>query len=81
MAAVDDPTATWDPARAARSRQAVDYLKVAPTVVAVARHIDLGNPDLTLPRSPADPEMLEAIAEQWGLKSPVTRLLEVVEKL
>jgi len=47
----------------------------------VARDIDLGSPDLTLPSSPADREMLQAIAEQWGLKSPVARLTEVLEKL
>jgi hypothetical protein len=46
----------------------------------VARDIDLGSPDLTLPSSPADPEMLEAIAEQWGLNSPVERLRETLAR-
>ena len=36
------PTATWGRARAARSRRPLDYLAVAPKVVAVARDIDLG---------------------------------------
>jgi hypothetical protein len=49
-------------------------------VVAVARDIDLGRPDLTLPSSPAEPEMLVAIAEQWGLTSPVQRLVEVLTR-
>ena len=59
-------------------KAALDYLAVAPEVVAVARDIDLGDPDLTLPSKPADPDMLAAIAEQWGLTSPVARLTEVL---
>ena len=59
-------------------KAALDYLEVAPTVVAVVRDLDLGDPDLLLPSAPADPEMLEAIAEQWGLTSPVERLREVL---
>ena len=34
---------------------AADYLEVAPTVVAVARDIDLGPYDATLPGHPARP--------------------------
>ena len=74
------PTATWGRVRAARSRPRWTTSKVAPKVVAVARDIDLDNPDLTLPSSPADPEMLEAIAEQWGLNSPVERLRETLAR-
>jgi 5'-3' exonuclease len=81
IAAANDPEGDMGPGPRGKIKQAVDYLKVAPTVVAVARDIDLGSPDLALPGSPADPEMLEAIAEQWGLKSPVSRLIEVLEKL
>ena len=80
IAAATDPDGDMGPGPRGKIKQAVDYLKVAPTVVAVARDIDLGSPDLTLPGSPADPEMLEAIADQWGLKSPVSRLTEVLEK-
>ena len=57
-------------------RRVVDELEE----VAVARDIDLGSPDLTLPTSPADPDMLAAIAEQWGLKSPVERLRETLAR-
>ena len=81
IAAANDPEGDMGPGPRGKIKDAVDYLKVAPTVVAVARDIDLGSPDLTLPSSPADPEMLEAIAEQWGLKSPVARLLEVLARL
>src|ERR1043165_3002794 len=39
------------------------YLKVAPTVVAVAHDIDLGHPDLSCPTEPADPKTLAALAD------------------
>ena len=47
-------------------------------MVAVARHLDLGSPDLLLPREPADADMLEAVAEKWGLTSPVQRLRDTL---
>ena len=56
------------------------YLKVAPTVVAVARDIDLGDPDLTCPTEPADPESLAALAERWGLTSSVERVLTALSR-
>ena len=74
IAAAKDPDGDMGPGPRGRIKAASDYLEVAPKVVAVARDIDLGSPDLTLPSSPADPEMLEAIATQWGLNSPVERL-------
>jgi 5'-3' exonuclease len=79
IAAAKDPDGDMGPGPRGRIKAAADYLTVAPTVVAVARDIDLGSPDLTLPASPADPEMLAAIAEQWGLTSPVDRLRTVLE--
>ena len=56
VAAAEDPASDLAPARAARSRTPRTTSLVAPKVVAVARDIDLGTPDLTLPRTPADPE-------------------------
>ena len=79
IAAAHDPDGDMGPGPRGKIKAAVDYLEVAPTVVAVARDIDLGSPDLALPASPADPEMLAAIAEQWGLTSPVDRLTTVLE--
>jgi 5'-3' exonuclease len=57
---------------------AADYLDVAPTVVAVARDVDLGTPDAALPREPKDPEALAVLTERWGLSSPVERLTTVL---
>ena len=80
IAAAMDPDGDMGPGPRGRIKAALDYLEVAPKVVAVARDIDLDDPDLTLPGSPADPEMLAAIAEQWGLNSPVRRLLETLAR-
>lgn len=60
---------------------AADYLAVAPTVVAVARDLDLDDPDLRLPRTPADPDRLMTLAETWGLNSPIARLVETLTDL
>ncbi len=73
-----DPDSKMGPGPRGKVKAALDYLEVAPRVVAVVRDLDLDDPDLVLPSAPADPEMLEAIAEQWGLTSPVERLREVL---
>ncbi len=80
VAAALDPDGDMGPGPRGKIKASLAYLEVAPKVVAVARDIDLGTRDLTLPRSPADPEMLAAIAEQWGLTSPVERLLETLAR-
>ncbi len=80
IAAAQDPAGDMGPGPRAKIKASLDYLAVAPKVVAVARDIDLGEHDLTLPSSPADGEMLEAIAEQWGLTSPVGRLRETLAR-
>src|SRR3954447_18999499 len=53
---------------------AADYLDAAPVVVAVARDIDLPPVEGTLPRRPADPQVLAALAEAHNLESPLRRL-------
>ena len=50
-------------------------------MVAVARDLDLDDPDLTLPLTPADPERLAELAERWGLDSPAARLVETLTSL
>jgi 5'-3' exonuclease len=57
-----------------RLHAAADYLDAAPVVVAVERAIDLPAVDGALPRSPADPVALAALAERYGLRSPLERL-------
>ena len=53
---------------------AADYLDAAPVVVAVSCDIDLPPVDGALPRRPADPGTLAALAAAHGLESPVRRL-------
>ena len=78
LAAVDDPDSDLGPNPRSKLRDAADYLAVAPHVVAVARDIDLGAVDTTLPRAPRDPELVAAMAEEFNLAGPVERLLETL---
>jgi len=73
-----DPAADLAPGPRRKILDAADYLEVAPSVVAVARELDLGAPDLRLPRTPVDPEALKELAERWGLSSPIARLVETL---
>ncbi len=77
-AAAADPDSDLAPGPRNKVTTAADYLAVAPTVVAVARDIDLERPDAALPQSPADPAQLAELAERWGLSSPVERLTAVL---
>lgn len=81
LAAVEDPSSDLAPGPRRKLRDAADYLAVAPTVVKVACDIDLGDPALTLPRTPADPDALVALSQRWGLDSPTARLVETLTSL
>ncbi len=74
VAAAEDPDADLAPGPRRKVRDAADYLAVAPEVVGVVRDIDLGSPDLTLPREPVDPDGVAALAERWALGSSAERL-------
>jgi 5'-3' exonuclease len=78
LEAVDDPSADLAPGPRGRLRDAAAYLEVAPTVVRVARDLDLGSPDLRLPPAPVSPDDVVALAERWGLESPATRLTQAL---
>ena len=75
LAAADDPGSDLGPNPRSKIRAAADYIAVAPTVVAVARHLDLGEYDATLPQRPRDPDLLAALAAEFNLNGPVERLL------
>ena len=79
-AAADDG-AELSPGQRRKILDAAGYLEVAPRVVAVARDLDLDDPELTLPLTPADPERLAELAERWGLDSPAARLVETLTSL
>jgi 5'-3' exonuclease len=78
LVAAADPGADLAPGPRGKVKAAADYLAVAPTVVAVRRDLDLGDPDLVLPREPRDPEAVAALDERWGLGSSSTRLREAL---
>jgi 5'-3' exonuclease len=81
LAAVEDPGSDLAPGPRRKLRDAWDYLEVAPRVVKVACDIDLGAPDLALPRTPIDAEALVALSQRWGLDSPTARLVETLTNL
>lgn len=78
VAAALDPASELGPGPRGKIKAALDYLEVAPTVVAVAREIDLDRSDLALPRTPRDAARVAELAATWGLESPTERLLAVL---
>jgi len=78
VAASLDADADLAPAPRRRIRDAAEYLLVAPKVVAVARDLKLGSPELELPTTSRDPTALERLTVQWGLGGSVTRLREAL---
>ena len=78
IAAAVDPEGDMGPGPRGKIKAAVDYLAVAPQVVAVARDIDLRSPDTRLPREPVDLARVAALGEKWGIESPVQRLTETL---
>jgi 5'-3' exonuclease len=74
LAAADDDDSDLGPNPRSKIKSATDYLAVAPQVVAVARDLDLGEPDTTLPRAPRDPDLVEALAAEFNLGGPTERL-------
>ena len=81
LAATDDPDSDLAPGPRRKIKDAWDYLAVAPKVVKVACDIDLGEPDLELPRTPVDADALVALSQRWGLDSPTARLVETLTNL
>ncbi|WP_061293488.1 5'-3' exonuclease [Herbidospora cretacea] len=57
-----------------------DYLAVAPAVVKVAHDVPIPSVPFEVPAKPHDPEALVALADRYGLDSPLNRLLTVLGK-
>lgn len=79
-AAAADPVSRLTPAQRTKFKEAAAYLEVAPKVVRVARDVPLPDTDLTLPRTPRDPEGLEQLAERWGLGGSLRRLVTTLAR-
>jgi 5'-3' exonuclease len=78
VAALDDPAAGFAPGVRSKLVAARDYLKVAPTVVRVARDVPLPALDTTLPSAPVDPDALMELAERWNLAGACRRLVDAI---
>jgi 5'-3' exonuclease len=80
LAALDRGEVDGFPAGARTKLEAArDYLAVAPAVSRVVRDLPLPEIDDALPRTPRDPGRLVALADRWGLDSPLDRLLVALE--
>ncbi len=54
---------------------AKDYLAAAPRVVRVVRDADLPAVEDAVPRTPVDRDGVVALADRWGIRSSITRLV------
>ncbi len=77
LAAASEPGTKISGSVRFRLGAAMDYLAVAPTVVAVARDLDLGVglDDLVRPTTPAEPERFAELTDLLGLGTSATRVL------
>ncbi|WP_434600312.1 5'-3' exonuclease [Streptomyces sp. A5-4] len=80
MAAVGDPASKLTPSQRKRLDESRDYVAVAPKVVRVAPDVPLPGFDPALPSEPLDPELLDALADRWGLGGALQRLLSTLRK-
>ncbi len=55
-----------------------DYLKIAPTVVQVARNLALPKIDLSMPKAPSDLSAIYQFKERYGLGASVDRLISAL---
>jgi 5'-3' exonuclease len=77
LAAASGPKPKISASVSAKLGAAIDYLAVAPSVVAVARDLDLGMSfdDFRCPTAPAKPELFAELTELLGLGASAERIL------
>lgn len=66
------------PALAKKIIAGTDYLKIAPTVVQVARNVNLPRVDLSMPKAPSDLSEIYQFKERYGLGASVDRLISAL---
>lgn len=78
LTAASEPSTKISPSIRSKLGKAIDYLAVAPTVVAVACDLDLGisEDELRLPAAPAEPEAFTALVERYGLGGSAERVVK-----
>jgi 5'-3' exonuclease len=77
-AAAADPLSALKPAQRKRIAEAAGYLDAAPTVVRVVRDAPVAEHDDRVPREAKDPVMAEMLAEKFGVKAAVARLVRAL---
>ena len=81
MAAVQAGDPGISPGQLAKLVAASDYLALAPAVVDVVLDIPLAQVDDALPTQPADVPALAELADRWGLRSSLNRVLAALQHL
>jgi len=66
------------PALAKKIIAGADYLKIAPTLVRVARDVPLPKVDLKMPQSPSDLSSIYQFKERYGLGASVDRMISAL---
>lgn len=79
LAAIEAGGAGIRPALVTALRNGHDYLVRAEQVVRVAE-VPLPEVDARIPAAPAEPAELDALAERWGIRSPIDRLRGALEQ-
>jgi 5'-3' exonuclease len=82
LAAASGPKPKISGAVSAKLSAAIDYLAVAPAVVAVVRDLDLGVTfdDLVCPTAPAKPDVFAELIELLGLGGSADRIVTSLAK-
>lgn len=80
LAATQDPDSDLGPGPRGKIKAAVDYLAVAPQVVAVQRDLDLDRSKIACPVTPPDPQRVLELAERYNLESPAARLVQALTR-
>ena len=80
VAAAADRTSDIPKGQRAKLLAGAEYLAVAPAVVQVARDAPVAVHDPALPTEPADVDALTALADRWGLRSSVNRVLAALAR-
>ena len=78
LKALGDPGSALKPAVRKKLEAAHDYLAVAPDVVRVRADAPVTKADSALPITPAHPDLLDELAERYGLASPIKRLTKAL---
>jgi 5'-3' exonuclease len=78
LAAAHEAHDALPPALAKKIIAGVDYLKIAPKLVRVARDAPLPKVDLSMPKAPTDLSKLYQIKGQYGLGASIDRLISAL---